>query len=250
MKASELKESLTNLGFDVAEVDRLVKARIDQGGIEAETATSEEKLVNPEILDEAVDALKKSIAGVSDEAEPVESFADGDILIKGGSADDDSLVDDTATDIDEDIFVQDDSQAIAVIAKGADAIVRRVDDQHKVLASAVLALGKLTQDMAKAMSASSETTANIGDRVELLTKALNIPMEPRSITGSVEAVAAPGESTEKVISKADVVAKAKMLLSEKDIKQHQAHRLVEAVSLLDSGANPAQIAQTYGIPVA
>jgi hypothetical protein len=137
-----------------------------------------------------------------------------------------------------------------MIAKGADSIVRRVDDQHKVLATAVLALGKLTQNMAKAMVEHSDSTQTMGDRVELLTKALNIPLEPRSVSGNAEPIPAPGETTERVITKADVVSKAKVMLDDKDLQHSRAHQLVEAVSLLDSGANPAQIAQNYGIPVA
>jgi len=245
MKASELSKSLQNLGFDETEVTRLVKARIDGGTVVAdEAAASEENLVDPQVLDEAVDALKKSLAGMDETTEPtsMEETAEAatDTIAKSEG---------TAEETLEEIPAMD-SEAISIIAKGADSIVRRVDDQHKVLSTAVLALGKLTQSMAKAMTAHGETTQTMGERLEMLTKALNIPLEPKSVSGDVEQIPTPGETTEKVITKADVIAKAKVMLNEKDLQHSRAHQLVEAVSLLDSGANPVQIAQNYGIPVA
>lgn len=245
MKAKELSKSLTDLGFGETEVTRLVKARMDSGTVDNDEVTaSEENLVDPQILDEAVDALKKSIAGMTDTAGPVTSMEEAAAVVSDSIAKSAGPPDDTH-ETDSRL----DSEAISIIAKGADSIVRRVDDQHKVLATAVLALGKLTQNMAKAMTDHGAATQTMGDRVEILTKALNIPLSPRSVSGSAAPIPAPGETVERVITKADVVSKAKGMLSDSDIQHSRAHQLVEAVSLLDSGANPAHIAQTYSIPV-
>ena len=245
MKANELSKSLRDLGFEEAEVERLVKSRTEDGTIEAADAVeADEPKLDPEILDEAVLALKKSMAATPDEdAAPSMEEAAEEVtatLAKSEGTPEDVL---EANVIDQ--------QALSVIAKGADNIVRRVDDQHKVLSQAVLALGHLTGEMAKAMGAQRDTTAEIGARVETLVKALNLPAEPRTVTGTVEAVPTPGETAVgSQITRQDVVTKAQTLLQDPKIEMIRAQQLAEAVAMLDSGGDPQRIASTYAIPVA
>ena len=245
MKANELSKSLRDLGFEEAEVERLVKSRMDDGSIEAEASESTDTpSLDPEILDEAVLALKKSmsVSPEEDAAPSLEAAAEEATtsISKGDGSPEDVLEDNVV-----------DPQALSLIAKGADRIVQRVDDQHRVLSQAVIALGHLTQEVAKAMGTQRDTTAEIGARVEQLSKALNLPAEPRTVTGSVEAVPSPGEAgTVPALTRQDVVTKANTLLQDPKIAMARAHQLAEAVAMLDSGGDPQRIASTYAIPVA
>jgi len=255
MKAEELKKSLEDLGFSEDHVTRLVQARVEEGTVEVADNESDEvvKSIDPAVLDEAVDALKKSLVAEPVEEQPavvemqeaVEAIEDAPVaeeIAKGGEFDD-AVIEKAAPVADNDV-------ALKILAKGTDTIINRVDDQHRVLSSAVLALGKLVQDMAKSMNAEADTREHLVQRVDMLTKALNIPVPPKSLSKGVEAVPAPGEvDNSSGITYASVVAKAQEMMKNPDVQVSDAHQLVEAVSMLDTGADPAYVAAKYQIPV-
>lgn len=231
MKASELRKSLTDAKIAVTEIDRMVGAQVAAGAVENDEALAPPSAVSNELI-KAVDAatteLRKSMDGSP--ADPKRAEAPPEP--KDGSG-------------------GDMSKAMNTFAKGADALLQQVGDQHRTLAGGYLALGQLNQAMAKALSEQGERLAAQDAKLDTILKALSQPVPARSVTGLATAVPAPGETPTGPAKSthAAVMQKAMGEMQNPSTTMDRRRQLASAVALLDSHGDPAEIAASFGITV-
>ncbi|GMV42843.1 MAG: hypothetical protein AMXMBFR64_45590 [Myxococcales bacterium] len=232
MKASELRKSLTDAKIATVEIDRMVGAQVAAGAIENDEAPAPSSPVSDELfkaVDAATNQLRKSMDG-----SPAASPQPADV-----------------SQAPKDVSGGDMSKAVDVFAKGADAILQQVGDQHRTLAGGYLALGQLNQAMAKALTEQGERLAAQDAKLDTILKALSQPVPLRSVTGLTTAVPAPGETPTGPAKSthAAVLQKAMGEMQNPSTTMDRRRQLASAVALLDSHGDPAEIAASFGITV-
>ena len=144
-----------------------------------------------------------------------------------------------------------DDQTINAIVDGADRIVKGVTKQNKANAGALAGLGALTTAIAKAMNAQNDRFADLAGKVDAITKALGVPVQPRALTGvqpaKTPAEIAAGDGSGNVDPEL-VKAKITKGLHESTTSERR-YQLAAAAADLDSGVSAKQVAERYNIPL-
>jgi len=236
MKANELRKSLLASGMDPAEAEHIVKSRVSAGGIQEDTL----EFTGPGL--EEIEAMEKAASEVVEswdaEAPGAPEAEDIENLEFEKSGDPEAVYVD-AHDGEEDV-----TEIIEEFAKAADsvasAVVSRYDGLAKAVHSssfAVTALAKATWQMQSDLQKALE---DLGD----LRKSLNMPIPPRSVSGSVEAVPAPGEQEmDNVVGLKDkLITKAMSELQNPDTPNVRRQELAKAMARLDTFGDPSVVA--------
>ena len=239
MTASELHKKLVDSGIDASEADEMVKGRVEAGSVTPDGGY--EDAVDPTVLEAATEAILKAVQpditkGEDEEyEEDAEEEGEEEEEEEEGDADEDE-----ATEKAEGYDI------VAIISKGADQILDSVEQQNDALAKGYLAVGKLTQNMAKAVNKQAARLGDVEAKLDTILKALGQVQPPRSVMGDAAIIPAPGDGVEKGESKAAVVARAQELI-QKETNVVRIHELGTAVAELDSGSSAIDVAQRYRI---
>jgi hypothetical protein len=243
MKANELRKSLLASGMDPAEAEVIVKGRIEAGGVEAEEQTVEKSAAFEEL-----ELMEKAISEV------VESWDTEEVV---ASTEAEEASEEIAKGTYEQVEVGEEgdtdvTEIIEEFAKAADSIADAVTSRYDGLAkavtmssSAVTALAKATWQLQDDMSALAEGMVNIQ-------KSLAVPVPPRSVTGTVEAIPAPGEAeavqkSNVVNLKDQVIQKAMKEIQESETGLERRQVLAKAMADMDAGASIEEVAKIVGV---
>lgn len=218
-----------------------------------------------------IDALRKSLAeaGMSDEdiermiksanGEQQEQHVDNDginwaefaqvaeeMAKSFNAADtDDSYVDDD--EVYEDLDV---AETLERFAKAADAMCERTEAMaksanahHQTLQKGWLAIGQIVEKIGKQQEATDA-------KLDAIVKAMNVPVAPRTVSGTAQAVPAPGEQMQKGTANRDsVLQKAQAELRNVNTPPQRKRELLSAVAAIESMGDPGTVAAQFGIPL-
>jgi hypothetical protein len=196
-------------------LDRMVKAGISQ--TEAENIVSLAATPD-EIVD--VDRLTKALEGVKDTFEA-------------------EVTDETP---DVDAAIQEASDIVDAVTKGADVILAEQRGQYEALSKAILTMGQELQSLKGQIAGQAETVQkslnSVGD-------AMNEPMMRKSVSG--EAIPLPSAVTGTSATAPDLISKALDEIRGENVSELRAGELRQAVSLLESGASASEVASNFRI---
>ena len=196
--------------------ERLIKAGVSQD--EAADISSTYDVVEP-ASDVDVDALTKAMEGIRDTFQgEVESSPQADV----------------------DAAVQEASDIVDAVTKGADALLVEQRSQYEALSKCILALSSEVQGLQNRVSEEGQVVKKSLAETEA---ALNEPMMRKSVAAA-DIIPAPGDETNEK-SGPDLVEKA---LSEMQVATTSPQRQTElrkAIMLLESGAPMAEVAESY-----
>jgi len=240
MKANELRKSLLASGMDPAEAEAIVKGRVEAGGVEADEDTVTKSAANDELemMEKAVSEVVESWD--AEEVVEVEEEAVIEEEITKGSVDPDFAVEDE-TDVTE---------IIEEFAKAADSIADAVTSRYDGLAKAVKSSSSAVSALAKATWQLQEDLATVAQGMGEIQKALNMPVAPKSVSGTVEAVPATGEQpvVENVVNlREQIIAKAMTEIQDPETGIDRRQTLAKAMADVDAGGHLDRIAQIVGI---
>jgi len=146
---------------------------------------------------------------------------------------------------------------VAIISKGADQILDSVERQNTALAKGYGQLNDTLGTFAKAFTAQNDRIKTLESHIESIAKALDAPLPPRAVTGTVEPVPAPGEVHTDQIEKSgiggvnlapsELIAKAMEEIKNDDTDGNRKFTLLKAVSEIDSGVPATIVAARYNI---
>jgi hypothetical protein len=244
MKANELRKSLLASGMDPAEAEVIVKGRIEAGGIEAE------ETVEKSAAFEELEAMEKAISDVV-ESWDAEEF-DSDELIED---EDDSIAKGTfeTEEVDFEDEDYDVTEIIEDFAKAADSIASSVVSRYDGLAKAVTMSSSAVAALAKATWQVQADLDTLAESMLNIQKSLNVPMPPRAVTGTVEAVPAPGETvvetpeSNTISLREQVIAKAMTELQNPQVGSERKQTLAKAMADVDAGAHIGHVAKIVGL---
>ena len=211
MKESQMYERLLTAGVAAEEAESIVKAF-------AEEAASKGVENNEEV---DVDRLTKAMEGIRDafESEPAEK-----------------------TDVES--ALQEASDIVDAVTKGADALLAEHREQFEALSKGITLL---TEEVAHLRSQVSVNGENVVKSLGNAAQALNEPVMRKSLD-TYEAVPAPGEhETAAPYNHNDLIAKALDKIRGDVANDTRKAELRKAISLLESGYAAEQVASTYNL---
>ena len=212
MNESQMYDRLVTAGVAASEAESIVKA-FAQG---AAPAGQTDDAVD-------VDRLTKAMEGIRDafDAEP-EPAADVDAAIQ------------EATDI------------VDAVTKGADALLAEHREQFQALSKALTLLTEEGSELRTQVNANGETVVK---SLGTATEALNEPAMRKSIdAASVEAVPTPGEvAIQNDFHPQSLISKAIEEIRGDATTDTRKSELRKAISLLESGMAPSSVAATYSL---
>lgn len=229
IRTSELRKSLKDKGLDAADVEVLVKAKVDKGEAEEDEAPASAFDIDASDIDAFAESFAKSrqtaLAGTGSAA--LSKAADGepgDLL-----------------------------QLLETFAAAQDETLARIDDNHTILGEGLVAVGKTAQGLVKAVG---QLGGFMREAKSLLTEVrdrLGEPVPPRAVdAGEGTGGGGGGGGSEpgtlaKSFRAVKEAAVAEMGLLTTDPKRREV--LYQAVRRLDEGEQPEQVAKTYKISV-
>jgi hypothetical protein len=137
-----------------------------------------------------------------------------------------------------DTAVQEASDIVDAVTRGADALLEEQREQYQSLAKGLLALGDEVRELRAKLSTETATIA------KSLGHIADEPLARKSV--SVEAVPAPGDIQNTTADYSTVLNKAIAELKSTDDTDRQAE-LRRAVSMLESGFTASHISTTFGL---
>jgi len=178
-----------------------------------------------------------------------EASADADELAKSLDALRDGLTSDDAPDSDELSKALDEAtDLVDAVTKGADAILVETRQHNAAMRDAVLAIGsrvqKLSEDFGAVRKGLTTQGDNLNKAITDVRADLDTPNAPRSVA-SAEAIPAPGDGKPGVGNRMVTINKALAELPQADSPRQG--QLSKAITLLESGADPAAVANEYGL---
>jgi hypothetical protein len=228
--AEELRNTLKECGLPDEEVERIVKAQTDAGAVNTSG-------IDMGACHEIAEKLAKSLS--EDDADVYNEDVDDD----PGDAED---------------FV-DFGEVLARMAKAADVLTERqtayideVKSDTETLQKAWLAGLTVIEEQSKVISNLGELAKSQGERIDAIAERLAVPVPPRSVSGDAAAQQSPGEEAiakGKEVDRDAVLAKAHAEIRLDDTPQERRETLFKAVSAIDAGISPAEVATNYGISV-
>lgn len=146
---------------------------------------------------------------------------------------------DDSTSAVEDV-VAEATSIVDAVTKGADALLAEQREQYEALSKGFLALAEEVKELRTAVSAApAETIAKAVPAPEL-------SHDEPALRKSIEVVPAPGDVSDEGLTHSSLISKALAeLQSDSDISTNRQADLRKAVSLLESGAIPAEVSATY-----
>jgi hypothetical protein len=203
------------------------------------------------LVDSGIGGEKAQEIAASFPAEGTEETFDKDALTKalvelretfanGEEDDSEEVQSDFELEADDGI-VADQSGTIAAIAKGADAILEETRHHNQVISKALILMGERVASLENHLSTDRGHIAKSLDAV-----ADNLA-EPNPVKAQIDqsgVIPAPGDATDGVPTRFSLISKAldEMRTS---TDSNRAQTLGRAVSLLESGADPSFIADSY-----
>ena len=277
MKATKMLENLVSAGLTDDEARSIVKGKVEEGAVEDDGIAKSDNAIDfaadIKAVEVAADAIAKAVGNTSVSSA---SDSDGNDAAVGGHPElnkpiqKDALAEEeeeseeeggeSEEEEGEDMEYSKKSRAssnedydvVAIISKGADQILDSVERQNSALAKGYNQLSDVTVNLVKAVSAQAKRYDDLCDRFDTVIKALGEPVPPRSVSGTLEIVPAPGEA---VVTKSEGVHPRMALLnkandeiraSDDSVRQHE---LALAVAELDSGATPESVSARYNISI-
>lgn len=235
-KATQLREELTGVLAD-EEIDRVVKSAVNAGTVENDI--DYKPAIDPDALDVALEAVKKAMNVIADEnvtedvqEEEVEEDFSKSLLLEEPADNDDEYVD--VTDV------------LDTITKGADSLLAEIRHEHQVLATAITEMSAVYREIAKGVNTLSGRVGALEGKTEEVQKGLAIVPERKSVSGTVETVPHPSEDGEAPLDRAALIKKGLSLLESSTDVMAQTN-LSKAITLLEAGADPSQVAANYNL---
>jgi len=210
MNESQMYDRLVTAGVAASEAESIVKAF----GASQATTSDETETVD-------VDRLTKAMEGIRDafDAEP-----------------------EPAADVDA--AIQEASDIVDAVTKGADALLAEHRDQFQALSKALTLLTEEVSELRTQVAGNGETVVK---SLTVATEALNEPVMRKSLDpNSVEAVPAPGEQSD-FTTPSSLINKAIDEIRGDSTSDTRKAELRKAISLLESGMAPASVASTYSL---
>ena len=148
---------------------------------------------------------------------------------------------DTAPAAAVDAAVQEASDIVDAVTRGADALLEEQRSQYDALAKGLLALGDEIRELRTRISSETATLA------KSLGSIADEPMARRSV--QAEVIPAPGDalSTPEAADYSTVLSKAIAELQSTESSADRKNELRRAVSMLESGFGAAHIRDTFGL---
>lgn len=145
---------------------------------------------------------------------------------------------DTAPAAAVDAAVQEASDIVDAVTKGADALLEEQRSQYEAIAKGLLALGDEIRDLRSRFATETQTIA------KSLSAVADEPVARKSV--EAEVIPAPGENFVGAPDYSDVMNKALTEMQETDSADRRAE-LRRAVSMLESGFTATHISSTFGL---
>ena len=139
---------------------------------------------------------------------------------------------------------------VAIMSKGADDVVSEVAGKTDALAKSYMTLANVVSSQSKRQDAGLN---HLNAKVDALLKAVGQPVPPRSIVdvSEVDVVEAPGQK--KLSKGGDITAKDVIALAQDELRKGadtgRASELSMAVAMIESGANPIEIAKSANLSI-
>jgi len=238
--ATELRRALSAASVNAQVADEIIAKAVKAGEVVDDAVT-------PEQIDAAMEAIQKSMGEIEVvEDEEVTKSSDTVEEEEVFKAYDEEEEDDDEEDDDED-EEEDMGKAwplVDVIAKSADAIVREVSEEHRAMAKAYGTMATSVTTLAKALKDQSSVIDGLRSQLDNVSKALGQPVPRRSVA-DLEVVDQPAEAVQA--QEGDLVQKALTELQKPDTDSLRKRELYDAISAMESGINPAAVAQRYSL---
>jgi len=242
--ATELRRALSAASIDAQVADDIIAKAVKAGEVV-------DDVVTPGQIDAAMEAIKKSLGEITEEEEvvttPVETvekaYADED----ADEADEDEDEDDEEEEDEDEDEDEDMGKAwplVDVIAKSADAIVREVAQDHRAMAKAYGTMANSVTTLAKAMKDQAAVISSLRSQLDDVSKALGQPVQRRSVA-ELDVIEQPAQAAVSV--EGDLVQKALGELKLPETNDVRKRQLYDAIAAMESGINPAAIAQRYSL---
>ena len=201
-----------------------LRERLLLAGVSDSEASDIAKSFGSSASDETVDVdrLTKAMEGIRDQF----------------SADDADDADDDFVDVDA--AIQEASDIVDAVTKGADVLLGEMREQNELLRKGILAIGDEVKGLREQISTRDDI---VQKSLSNVTDTLSAPMAPKSIQASTaDVIPAPGDESGGG-SQMSLIAKALKDLPDADVPRGL--ELRKAITLLESGANPAEVAENY-----
>ena len=243
--ATELRRALSAASIDAQVADDIIAKAVKAGEVV-------DDVVTPEQIDAAMEAIKKSLGEITEEEEVVakstetveKAYAEEDAEEMDEDMDEDDDEDEDDEDEDEDEDMGKAWPLVDVIAKSADAIVREVAQDHRAMAKAYGTMANSVTTLAKAMKDQAAVISSLRSQLDDVSKALGQPVARRSVA-ELDVIEQPAEAA--VAVEGDLVQKALGELKLPETTDVRRRQLYDAIAAMESGINPAAIAQRYSL---
>ena len=148
---------------------------------------------------------------------------------------------DTESDTtDVDAAIQEASDIVDAVTKGADAILAEQRGQYEALSKAILTVGEELVGLKAQFAGNAET---VQKSLSAVSASMDEPLLRKSV--SSEFVPVPGEQKSGVVGSADLIAKALVEMQGVETNDTRRVELRQAVSLLESGAVASDVSNNY-----
>jgi hypothetical protein len=206
------------------------------------------------LVDSGIDGEKAQEIAASFPAEGTEETFDKDALTKalvelretfanGEEDDSEAVQSDFELEADDEIY-DDQSSTVAAIAKGADAILEETRHHNQVISKALILMGE------RVASLENHLSADRGQIAKSLSAVADNLAEPNPVKALIDqsgVIPSPGDTT-GTPTRFTLISKALDEMQTSTDSQRTQH-LSRAVSLLESGADPSFIADSYKLVV-
>lgn len=228
--SEQLKKHLLAQGLDEVAVSAALESYAEQ------TDDTEEEPLDVDLLVDAIDGLSKAMSKDKEEMKP---------------SDEDSKEDEDDTQDEEDDemekgYSQDVmkgmEEAMSMMAKGTDSILADMEKRFDAIAKGLEAVLKNLVAMQEMKKSLTEKVEAQSERIENMSKALNVVQPPRA----AQSAAVVAEPVVEMISTQDVINKALTRMRDEESPAIRA-QLRSAVSRLECGVNPQEIIREFNL---
>jgi hypothetical protein len=202
-----------------------------------------ERLLNAGVSTDEAESIAKSFGGDSETA--VEETVDVDRLTKAMEGIKDAFDAAPEAESDVDSAIQEATDIVDAVTKGADALLAEHREQFEALSKGILLL---TQEVSELRGQVSSNGSAMAKSLGSAADALNEPALRKSVSAStIEQIPTPGESPIGDFHPQSLIAKALTEIRSEDVLDTRKAELRKAISLLEAGAIPASVATTYSL---
>jgi len=194
--------------------DRLVIAGLSNEEAE-EIVKSQQDAVDVDRLTKAMEGIKEAFTADEEEEKDTETL---------------------------ELFEQNDN-IVDAVTKGADALLAEQRSQYDALSKAVTAL---TEEVIELRGAVSNSQDVVQKSLSSAQQALNEPVLRKSV-GTVEVIPTPAEAAEHASNAPLLIEKAINEIQLTQTSDSRRSELRKAISMLECGLSPAEVATTYSI---